>query len=94
FGSAYSLPGAWMGALGIQLTNQARNGYFAEDGQVKNYAVDERYKLFMKYVADLYSNGLINTNAVTNDYSMFPKIPYQLYIGQPMFSPKSSIISL
>lgn len=74
FGSAYSLPGAWMGALGIQLTNQARNGYFAEDGQVKNYAVDERYKLFMKYVADLYSNGLINTNAVTNDYSMFQSL--------------------
>ena len=23
-----------------------------------------------------------------------PKIPYQLYICQPMFSPKSSIISL
>lgn len=74
FGSAYSLPGAWMGALGIQLTNQARNGYFAEDGQVKNYAVDERYKLFMKYVADLYANGVINTNAVTNDYSMFQSL--------------------
>ncbi len=25
---------------------------------------------------------------------MIPKIPYQLYIYQPMFSPKSSIISL
>lgn len=24
----------------------------------------------------------------------YPKIPYQLYICQPMFSPKSSIISL
>ena len=74
FGSAYSLPGAWIGGLGIQLTNQARNGYFAEDGQVKNYAVDERYKLFMKYVADLYANGVINTNAVTNDYSMFQSL--------------------
>ena len=26
--------------------------------------------------------------------NVYPKIPYQLYIGQPMFSPKSSIISL
>ncbi len=74
FGSAYSLPGAWMGGMGIQLTNQARNGYFAEGGEVKNYAVDERYKLFMKYVADLYANGVINTNAVTNDYSMFQSL--------------------
>lgn len=74
FGGAYSLPGAWLGGLGIQLTNQGFNGYFAEDGQVKCYAVDERYKLFMKYVADLYANGLINTNAVTNDYSMFQSL--------------------
>ena len=29
-----------------------------------------------------------------NVRSLEPKIPYQLYIGQPMFSPKSSIISL
>lgn len=74
FGGAYSLPGAWLGGLGIQLTNQSFNGYFAEDGQVKCYAVDERYKLFMKYIADLYANGLINTNAVTNDYSMFQSL--------------------
>lgn len=72
-GSAYSLLN-WLGAFGIQLTNWAYDGYFAEDSTIKNYAVDERYKLFMEYVADLYANGVINTNAVTNDYSMFQSL--------------------
>ncbi len=73
FGSAYSLTNL-IGSLGIQLTNWGTDGYFAEDGKVKNYAVDERYKFLMKYLADLYSEGLINENAITNDYSAFQSL--------------------
>lgn len=73
FGGAYSLTNL-IGSLGIQLTNWGTDGYFAEGGQVKNYAVDDRYKLLMKYLADLYSNGLINPNAITNDYSAFQSL--------------------
>jgi len=73
FNSAYSLTNL-MGALGVQLTDWGIDSYFAEDGEIKCYAVDERYKLFMKYVADLYANGLINTNAITNDYSAFQSL--------------------
>lgn len=73
FGSAYSLSNL-VGGLGIQLTNWAHDGYFAEDGQVKNFAVDERYKKLMKYLAKLYKEGLINENAITNDYSMFQSL--------------------
>lgn len=73
FNSAYSLTNL-VGSLGIQLTNWGTDAYFAEDGQVKCYAVDERYKLFMKYMADLYANGLINENALTNDYSAFQSL--------------------
>ena len=73
FNSAYSLTNL-VGSLGIQLTNWGTDAYFAEDGQIKCYAVDERYKLFMKYVADLYANGLINTNAISNDYSAFQSL--------------------
>ena len=73
FNSAYSLT-RLMGAMGIQLTDYGTDSYFVEDGQVKSYAVDERYKLFMKYMADLYAEGLINTNAITNDYSMFQSL--------------------
>ncbi|MDO4293574.1 MAG: extracellular solute-binding protein [Eubacteriales bacterium] len=73
FNSAYSLTNL-LGSLGIQLTNWGTDAYFAEDSTVKCYAVDERYKLFMEYIADLYANGLINTNALTNDYSAFQSL--------------------
>ena len=73
FGSAYSVSNL-VGGLGIQLTNWGTDGYFAENGQIKNYAVDERYKKLMKYLAKLYSEGLINENAITNDYSMFQSL--------------------
>lgn len=73
FNGAYSMTNL-LGSLGIQLTNWGMDAYFAEDNQVKCYAVDERYKLFMEYVTDLYANGLINPNAITNDYSMFQSL--------------------
>lgn len=73
FNSAYSLTNL-IGSLGIQTTDWGTDAYFAEGGKVKNYAVDERYKLFMKYIAELYSKGLINQNALTNDYSAFQSL--------------------
>lgn len=73
FNSAYSLT-SLIGSMGIQTTGPVNYGYFLEDNEVKSYAVDERYKLFMEYLADLYANGLINTNAITNDYSAFQSL--------------------
>lgn len=73
FGAAFSMVNL-VGAMGIQLSDWAPDAYFVEDSKVKNYAVDERYMLFMEYVADLYANGLINTNAITNDYSAFQSL--------------------
>jgi len=63
-----------IGSMGIQLNELSTNGYFAENKEVKCYAVDERYKAFMKYFNSLYSHGLINTNAITNDYSMYQSL--------------------
>lgn len=73
FNSAYSLT-SLLGAMGIQLTGPVNDSYFVEDSTVKSYAVDERYKLFMEYLADLYANGLINPNALTSDYSAFQSL--------------------
>ena len=73
FGSAYSLSNM-IGSWGIQLVNWGYDGYFAEGGVIKNFAVDERYKGMMTYLADLYAEGLINPNAITNDYSMFQSL--------------------
>lgn len=74
FNSAYSLTN-FMGAMGIQLTDWGTDGYYAdEDGKIKNYAIDDRYKLFMKYCHDLYAKGLINSDAITNDYSKYQSL--------------------
>lgn len=73
FGSAYSLTNM-IGSWGIQLVNWGSDAYFAEGGVIKNYAVDERYKAMMTYLADLYAEHLINENAITNDYSMFQSL--------------------
>lgn len=73
FNSAYSMTNI-LGSLGIQLTDWGTDAYFAENSEIKCYAVDERYKLFMEYIADLYADGLINENALTNDYSTFQSL--------------------
>lgn len=73
FNSAYSMTNL-LGSLGIQLTDWGTDAYFAENSEIKCYAVDERYKLFMEYIADLYADGLINENALTNDYSTFQSL--------------------
>lgn len=83
FNSAYSLTNL-IGSMGIQLTNWGVDAYFAEDSQVKCYAVDERYKLWMEYIADLYANGLINPNALTNDYSAFQSLSRGDENGNPV----------
>lgn len=73
FNSAYSLTNL-LGAMGIQLTNWGTDGYFAEDGKIKNYAVDDRYKDFLKFMAELYREGLINQKALTSDYSTYQSL--------------------
>lgn len=59
--------------FGIPMMNESE-GYFVEDGAVKNYRVDERYKTFMIWLQKLYSQGLINEEVITQDYSKFQSI--------------------
>jgi len=60
-----------LGSTGIQRTNFDENGYYAENGEVKNYYIDERYKELMIYLNKLYQSNLINPEALTQDYSTF-----------------------
>lgn len=57
-----------MGSLGIQMAEQQAT-YYAEDGVVKCFRVDERFKLFMEFCADLWKENLLNPNMLTEDYS-------------------------
>ena len=65
----------FLGGTGMQITGPTpTGGYFAEDGKVKNYYVDERFKRVVKYVQRLWSEGLINEEAITQDYSKFQSV--------------------
>lgn len=73
FGSCYGLS-QLLGSTGIQISNNWPGGYFAEDGEIKNYYVDERFKRTVQFVQRLWSQGLINEEAITQDYSKFQSL--------------------
>ena len=70
FGSAYSLTNL-IGAWGVQLTNGGADGFFVENGEVKNYAVDERYRALLLYLSALYADGCLSKKATRGDEASF-----------------------
>lgn len=66
-------PTYMLACFGVPLVNES-GGYFVEDGMVKNYRVDERYKTFMIWLQKLYGEGLINEEVITQDYSKFQSL--------------------
>jgi putative aldouronate transport system substrate-binding protein len=68
------LPTVLLGSQGITLTDNSSYGYFLEDGEVKNFLVDSRYKAVVAFLAKCYSAGLINTEVFTQDYSKFQSV--------------------
>lgn len=63
-----------LGSLGLPLSDDTGDGYFAEDGVVKNVFVDERFKVLVKYLNSLWSQGLINKETFTQDYSKYQSL--------------------
>lgn len=63
-----------LGSTGIQLVDFGQDGFFAEDGVIKNAFVDERYKTLVKFLNELYAEGLINPECWTNDYSTYQSV--------------------
>ena len=70
----YFNPAVLLGDMGITLTDGGGQGYFVEDGQVKNFLTDERYKTMVVFLNKLYKAGLINPEVFTHDYTKFQSI--------------------
>ncbi|ODM07203.1 extracellular solute-binding protein [Eisenbergiella tayi] len=62
-----------LSSTGMQVSAD-QDGYFVQDGKVQNYYIDERFKRVMKFVQRLWSQGLINEEAVTQDYSKYQSL--------------------
>ncbi|WP_425452235.1 extracellular solute-binding protein [Paenibacillus sambharensis] len=67
----YFNPAVLLGSMGITLTDGSGQGYFVEDGVVKNYLTDERYKTMVSFLHKLYKAGLVNKEVFTHDYTKF-----------------------
>ncbi|WP_040952006.1 extracellular solute-binding protein [Gorillibacterium massiliense] len=73
-GVGYFMPTVLLGSLGITLTDGSGQGYFLEDGVVKNFFVDERYKQLIEFLHKCYAAGLINKEVFTQDYTKFQAV--------------------
>ncbi|QYR22660.1 ABC transporter substrate-binding protein [Paenibacillus sp. sptzw28] len=70
----YFNPAVLLGSEGITLTDGSGNGYFVEDGKVKNFLIDERYKNLVVFLNKLYKAGLINPEVFTHDYTKYQSV--------------------
>lgn len=70
----YFNPAVMLGSMGITLTDGSPQGYFVEDGKVKNYLTDERYKTMVAFLHKLYQAGLINPEVFTHDYTKYQSV--------------------
>ncbi len=66
FGSPYSITNL-IGSWGVQLINGGPDGFFAENGEVKNYAADDRYRALLLFANELYAEGLISKKATRGE---------------------------
>lgn len=62
-----------LGSTGMQVSAD-QDGYFAENGVVSNYYADKRFKRVITFLQKLWSEGLINEETVTQDYSKFQSL--------------------
>lgn len=63
-----------LGSLGLPLSDNAADGYFAEDGTVKNIFVDDRFKVLVETLREWWSMGLINNEMFTQEYSQYQSL--------------------
>jgi len=70
----YFNPSVLLGSMGMTLTDGSGQGFYAEDGKVKNFLTDERYKSMVIFLNKLYKAGLVNPEVFTHDYTKFQSV--------------------
>ncbi|CAM4019315.1 ABC transporter substrate-binding protein [Paenibacillus alkaliterrae] len=71
----YFNPAVLLGGMGITLASDVSGrGYFVEDGSVKNFLTDDRYKQLVLFLNKLYKAGLINPEVFTHDYTKYQAV--------------------
>ncbi|WP_112182340.1 MULTISPECIES: extracellular solute-binding protein [Paraliobacillus] len=73
-GFGFFHPTVLLGSTGMTITGGGGQGYFLEDGEVKNFFTDERYKEVVMFLHKLYDSGLINEEVFTQDYTKYQSL--------------------
>ncbi|MDF2789871.1 MAG: extracellular solute-binding protein [Neobacillus sp.] len=73
-GFGFFQPTVLLGSMGITLAEGSGQGYFVEDGKVKNFFTDDRYKEFIEFLSKAYKEGLISKEVFTQDYTKFQSV--------------------
>lgn len=63
-------PNVLLASRGIVVPNGPL-GMYVENGKVKNYLTDSRYKELISYLHDLWSDGVVSPEAFTHDWSKY-----------------------
>lgn len=67
-------PTVLLGGMGLGISDGGGAGYFVEDGQVKNFLIDERYRDLISFLHSLNADGLISQEVMTQDYSTYQSV--------------------
>lgn len=73
-GFGFFQPTVLLGSTGITLTDASGFGYFTEEGKVKNFLTDERYKDMVAFLHKCYKEGLISKEVFTQDYTKYQSV--------------------
>jgi putative aldouronate transport system substrate-binding protein len=73
-GFGYFSPTMLLGSVGLPISGGGGAGYFAEDGVVGNFLVDERYAEVIAFLHRAYAAGLISQDVMTQDYSAYQSV--------------------
>ncbi|CAM3638239.1 ABC transporter substrate-binding protein [Marinicrinis lubricantis] len=73
-GFGFFQPTVLLGSTGMTISGGGGQGYFVEDGVVKNFFADERYKQVVQFLNKCWEAGLINSEAFTQDYTKYQSV--------------------
>jgi putative aldouronate transport system substrate-binding protein len=73
-GFGYFQPTVMLGGLGLPVAGGGGSGYFVEDGRVGSFLVDPRYRELVSFLHELYADGLVSQEVMTQDYSTYQSV--------------------
>ncbi|THV40887.1 extracellular solute-binding protein [Glycomyces buryatensis] len=73
-GFGFFQPSVLLGSFGLPITGGGGSGYIVEDGTVGNFLTDTRYRDLVSFLHELYADGLVSQDVMTQDYSAYQSV--------------------